>query len=144
MLELQKKTGGNFKFHYIFDAKYRIDQSGKETGPMEEDINTMHRYRDAIVYSKKDDEERYVQTVVGAYILFPYDKEESQYEKHRFYRSIGAINIGGIPFLPNKTRLLERVIDTLFGDPENYVRKHIILPSILSGQLFIDQIDKSR
>lgn len=35
---------------YIFDAKYRIsvDDKGK-IGPVEDDINVMHRYRDAIV-----------------------------------------------------------------------------------------------
>ncbi|MBB6713887.1 nuclease domain-containing protein [Clostridium gasigenes] len=35
---------------YIFDAKYRINVDDKGiVGPLEEDINVMHRYRDVIV-----------------------------------------------------------------------------------------------
>ncbi|WP_082832138.1 nuclease domain-containing protein [Clostridium magnum] len=35
---------------YIFDAKYRLSIDDKNiVGPMEDDINVMHRYRDAIV-----------------------------------------------------------------------------------------------
>ena len=47
------------QYEYIFDAKYRIGMDpdylarhGGLPGPKEDDINTMHRYRDAIVYSK--------------------------------------------------------------------------------------------
>lgn len=40
---------------YIFDAKYRssIDNDGT-VGPMEDDINVMRRYRDAIVSEIED------------------------------------------------------------------------------------------
>lgn len=53
---------GNLKaYEFIFDAKYKIDTSSKykekynTPGPKEEDINTMHRYRDAIIYDYKKD-----------------------------------------------------------------------------------------
>ena len=57
MLSIEKK-GKDYSYHYIFDAKYRIDYAKKGSyyqtryqtpGPMEDDINTMHRYRDSIV-----------------------------------------------------------------------------------------------
>lgn len=53
---------GNLKaYEFIFDAKYKIDTSCEykrkynTPGPKEEDINTMHRYRDAIIYDYKKD-----------------------------------------------------------------------------------------
>ena len=53
MLEVEKKYSHN-RYHYVFDAKYRIDfgygtDQAEKVGPLEEDINTMHRYRDALV-----------------------------------------------------------------------------------------------
>ncbi|GIN89459.1 hypothetical protein J22TS1_05100 [Siminovitchia terrae] len=48
MLEIEKK-GKKYSYDYIFDAKYRIDFSREGPRPLEEDINTMHRYRDAHV-----------------------------------------------------------------------------------------------
>ena len=73
-------------------------------GPMEEDINTMHRYRDALVVEQEGPFER---TAYGAYVLFPWNQEE-EYENHPFYKSIEKVNIGGFPFLPNATRLVEQ------------------------------------
>ncbi len=48
MLEIEKKSK-KYSYDYIFDAKYRIDFSWEGPRPLEEDINTMHRYRDAHV-----------------------------------------------------------------------------------------------
>lgn len=48
-------------YEFVFDAKYKIDDSSKykekynTPGPKEEDINTMHRYRDAIIYDHRKD-----------------------------------------------------------------------------------------
>ena len=78
-------------------------------GPMEEDINTMHRYRDALVVEQEGPFER---TAYGAYVLFPWNQEEA-YENHPFYKSIEKVNIGGFPFLPNATRLVEQFLDHL-------------------------------
>src|SRR5690606_21046766 len=56
MLSLEKK-GKDYHYNFIFDAKYRVDYAQTESyykrrygtpGPLEEDINTMHRYRDSI------------------------------------------------------------------------------------------------
>ncbi|WP_150274854.1 nuclease domain-containing protein [Paenibacillus tepidiphilus] len=49
------------EYKYVFDAKYRLNPAYEGTsyqrsygqpGPEEEDINTMHRYRDGIVYQE--------------------------------------------------------------------------------------------
>ncbi|PDZ11328.1 restriction endonuclease [Bacillus pseudomycoides] len=131
MLAIEKK-GKNYQYQYIFDAKYRIDfaKNGSHykrqygtPGPMEEDINTMHRYRDALVVDQGGPFER---TAYGAYVLFPWNQEE-EYEHHPFYKSIEKVNIGGFPFLPNATRLVEQFLDHLIEkSPEEIIREGIL------------------
>lgn len=122
ILSLEKQKSKT-KYAYIFDAKYRINpaldgstykRSYRLPGPEEEDINTMHRYRDAIVHEAmgRADFER---TTFGAYILFPYNNLD-QYKEHHFYQSISKINIGGLPFLPSATALVEEMLDELIED----------------------------
>ncbi|MEK5340609.1 restriction endonuclease-like protein [Heyndrickxia coagulans] len=129
MLQIQKK-GKDYTFNYIFDAKYRIDYAqegsyyGKTPGPMEEDINTMHRYRDSIVAA---DGGPYERTAFGAYVLFPWWNEE-MYQDHRFYKSIEKVNIGGLPFLPNATELVERFVERLIDLSPEEIQRDGILP----------------
>ena len=94
---------------YIFDAKYRldIDKSGV-IGPMEEDINVMHRYRDSIVSENKLDE-HYKYETFGAYVMFPCSDENS-FVGHKYYKSIDKVNIGAIPMLPGSTSLMKKHI----------------------------------
>ena len=90
-------------------------------GPTEEDINTMHRYRDTIVYDmsrggdKTDITGLYDWTMFGAYVLFPYSDEE-KYKEHDFYKSIGMVNIGGLPFLPSATNMVRDFLEELISD----------------------------
>ncbi|KMQ19582.1 restriction endonuclease-like protein [Bacillus mycoides] len=131
MLAIEKK-GKSYQYQYIFDAKYRIDFAEKAhykrkygtPGPMEEDINTMHRYRDALVVEQEGPFER---TAYGAYVLFPWNQEEV-YENHPFYKSIEKVNIGGFPFLPNATRLVEQFLDHLIEKSPEEIIKEGILP----------------
>jgi uncharacterized protein len=132
MLSIEKK-GENYTFNYIFDAKYRIDFAASGSyyernytypGPMEEDINTMHRYRDSIVSEKKGPYER---TAFGAYVLFPWN-EEILFQEHRFYKSIEKVNIGAFPFLPNATSLVERFIENLIEKSPEELQHEGILP----------------
>ena len=94
---------------YLFDAKYRIfiDKNG-EIGPMEDDINVMHRYRDAIVSENKK-QNYFKYNTFGAYVMFPCSDEKS-FENHRFYKSIEKVNIGAIPMLPGSTFLMKKQI----------------------------------
>lgn len=124
VLTLKKKDAGTIKeYRYVFDAKYRLNPAYEGTpyyraygqpGPEEEDINTMHRYRDAIVYQEKGSGE-YERSMFGAYVLFPYPDEE-RYKTHRFYKSIELLNIGALPFLPNSTSLVEQFLDEIIQD----------------------------
>lgn len=132
MLSIEKK-GENYSYNYIFDAKYRIDFANQGSyygnkystpGPMEDDINTMHRYRDSIVAEINGPYER---TAFGAYVLFPWN-DEQLYEHHHFYKSIGKVNIGGFPFLPNATSLVERFIENLIEKNPDELQKEGILP----------------
>ncbi|MDG0872131.1 restriction endonuclease-like protein [Paenibacillus thiaminolyticus] len=118
-----KKNESATEYKYIFDAKYRLNPAyegtpywsrHKQPGPEEEDINTMHRYRDAIVYEDPATK-TYERTMFGAYVLFPYANEE-KFQHHRFYKSIELINIGALPFLPNATKLMEKFLDEIIDD----------------------------
>ncbi|TJY42223.1 DUF2357 domain-containing protein [Cohnella pontilimi] len=118
-----KKNESAAEYKYIFDAKYRLNPAYEGTsyyekykmpGPEEDDINTMHRYRDAIVYTDKQSFEL-ERSMFGAYVLFPYHNEE-QFREHRFYKSIQLINVGAFPFLPNSTKLMEDFLDEIILD----------------------------
>lgn len=118
-----KKKDTDIEYKYIFDAKYRLNPAYEGTiyaqkygapGPEEEDINTMHRYRDAIVYENKLTG-HFERSMFGAYVLFPYS-DENKFREHQFYKSIKKVNIGAFPFLPQATKLMEEFLDELILD----------------------------
>jgi hypothetical protein len=156
-----KKQESAVEYRYVFDAKYRLNPAYEGSyyyrsygmpGPEEEDINTMHRYRDAIVYHEGTSGE-YERSMFGAYVLFPYSDEE-KFKEHRFYKSIHKVNVGAFPFLPGSTRLMEQFLDELIDDsPEQAFErstkprgtkeyyqsklegKNVLVGSLRSGQL---------
>ena len=130
-----EKNGSDNQYKYVFDAKYRIETNLNEyypdnkPGPKLDDINTMHRYRDSIVYENTDKNSRFMfeKTMFGAYVLFPY-KNEEEYKKHRFYKSINSVNIGGLPFLPGATSLVESFLTELISDSSESAFERTTLP----------------
>ena len=147
VLQLEK-NGTDVKYEYVFDAKYKIDPALEGTaykniygapGPTETDINTMHRYRDAIVYQKGASP--YERKMFGAYVLFPY-KNEEEYKKHRFYKSIDEVNIGGLPFLPSATSLVTDMLDQLIADSPESAFERSTLPAGIEERL--KKVDWSR
>ena len=98
---------------YIFDAKYRISVENGKIGPMVEDINVMHRYRDAIV-SKMSDDFHYKYDTFGAYVMFPYGNEED-FLNHKFYKSIEEVNVGAFPMLPGSTKLITKHLEKIIN-----------------------------
>ncbi len=148
VLSLEKK-GANTDYEYVFDAKYRINPSLEGTyyhknidekpGPEVSDINTMHRYRDAIVY--QNDASPYERTMFGAYVLFPYHNEE-EYKAHKFYKSIEQVNIGGLPFLPSATNLVSDMLDELISDSPDSAFERATLPKGIESKLA--KVDWSR
>ena len=143
-----EKVGAEREYKYVFDAKYRIEARpdsyypDNNVGPKLDDINTMHRCRDAIVYDSGN-ASRFVfkKEMFGAYVLFPYADEE-KYENHHFYRSIDAVNIGGLPFLPGSTRLVEKMLSELVADSEESAFERASLPFGIEKRL--SQVDWSR
>ena len=140
VLKLQK-NGAKTDYEYVFDAKYRIDSALEGTsyktnyktpGPKEEDINIMHRYRDAIVYSNSVSP--FERTMFGAYILFPYSNE-TEYRNHHFYKSISKVNIGGLPFLPSATELVRDMLEELISDSPDSAFERTILPKGIEEKL---------
>ena len=133
VLELEKK-GSVSAYKYVFDAKYRIEMNpdsqyypDTKPGPKVDDINTMHRYRDSIVYANPSSRFTFEKTMFGAYILFPYAREE-EYRDHRFYNSIESVNIGGLPFLPSATSLVTELLDELVSDSPESAFERATLP----------------
>ena len=119
------KDGSSKSYEFIFDAKYKIDyrkeyiKAYNTPGPKEEDINTMHRYRDAIIsdYSneQRNNSMNVENPVFGAFVLFPYNNEE-EFKKNKFYKSIEKVNIGAIPFLPSTTKLMEEFLNEIINE----------------------------
>lgn len=104
---------------YVLDAKYRLG-FGQEyekqyggIGPTVDDIATMHRYRDAIVLPNTTHQDNFIAGVVqSAIVLFPFP-DENTYKNHRFYQSIKLVEIGGLPFLPGTTQLVNKKLDEI-------------------------------
>lgn len=152
VLELQK-LGTDVAYKYVFDAKYRIENNpdgafypDSNPGPKVDDINTMHRYRDSIVYENPKSKFTFEKTMFGAYILFPYEDEKkySEYEStengktvkgHKFYRSIDSVNIGGLPFLPGSTLLVKKLLSELINDSEESAFERTTLPRGIEEKL---------
>ena len=141
VLSLSKRESKH-KYEYIFDAKYRINiaekgsdyaRSFKTPGPEIDTINAMHRYRDAIVCGDGKDLP-YERRMFGAYVLFPYNNEE-EYKNHQFYDSIRTMNIGGLPFLPGSTSLVEKFLDELIMDSADSAFERATLPKGIEEKL---------
>ena len=134
VLTLEKK-GAKTSYEYVFDAKYRINPAlpgtdyyqsiSHKPGPEISDINTMHRYRDAIVY--QSGASPYERKMFGAYVLFPY-RNIPEYKNHKFYKSIWEVNIGGLPFLPSATELVSDMLDQLVSDSPDSAFERATLP----------------
>lgn len=141
------KDNSDVKYEFIFDAKYKIDDSENyidkynSIGPKVEDINTMHRYRDAIVYNNKN-KKKYENCVFGAFVLFPYSDEE-KFKSNQFYKSIGEVNIGALPFLPSTTSLMEEFLDELIYESK-YSTHERILDSVGNEEYIKDEYFKKR
>ncbi|MCR5090778.1 MAG: restriction endonuclease-like protein [Oscillospiraceae bacterium] len=141
VLNLRKK-GADMEYEYVFDAKYRINPAlpgtdyyetiSHKPGPEVGDINTMHRYRDAIVYQNGGSP--YERTMFGAYVLFPYS-DEAEYQKHRFFKSISKVNIGGLPFLPSAMSLVSQMLDDLISDSPESAFERATLPRGIEDKL---------
>lgn len=103
-------TGWETPVEVVLDAKYRVvgsqdylDKYGTP-GPPEDAVNQLYRYRDAIVDNATPPRRR----IVEALALFPFrDTPGLEFRDNRLYRSLDAIGIGALPFLPSETSYVE-------------------------------------
>lgn len=138
-----RKPSGEVVLTYLYDAKYRVindkkldkdfeDQDIQENDkwkggdyPPTDAINQMHRYRDAIYYSKEHEPYR-SKEIIGGYILFPGRGEDKHIEKRYYSTSIESVNIGAFPLLPNSDSLLKKHLENILVEyisPEVHVAK---------------------
>lgn len=119
-----RKDSGEIVLTYLYDAKYQVINDAKLDRDFEQQdieelkslsggdypptkaINQMHRYRDAIYYSKEHEPYK-AKEVIGGYILFP-GRGEDEHISNRYYsKSVGTVNIGAFPLLPHADKELE-------------------------------------
>lgn len=95
----------------VLDAKYRLEGSG----PPEDALNVLHRYRDAILESAgSNTTPEFKRSVVQAAALFPYrEREAGAFEESELWRSLQRIGIGAVPLLPHGQRYLDQWLDSL-------------------------------
>jgi len=119
-----RKASGEVVLTYLYDAKYRVVNDKKldkdfeaediaeleqlEGGdyPPTDAINQMHRYRDAIYYSKKHEPFR-SKEIIGGYILFPGRGEDENILRRYYSASVESVNIGAFPLLPSVDKVKE-------------------------------------
>ncbi|MEA1989363.1 MAG: DUF2357 domain-containing protein [Pseudomonadota bacterium] len=90
------------QFIWLFDAKYRIDLDSKDKDWVPQDaLYQMHRYRDALVYRERPDE-NLSRPVYGAYALYPGYYENQSTSENPYQESINNIDIGAFPMLPGQ------------------------------------------
>ncbi|NQV50207.1 MAG: DUF2357 domain-containing protein [Candidatus Marinimicrobia bacterium] len=107
-------------YTWIFDAKYRLH---KNDAP-DDAINQMHRYRDAIIWSKEaQGVGPYLREGIGAYVLYPGDDQDEK-QKYPQIDSIKKTNIGAFPLRPGVAgyipEQLKKHIEELLTIESNY------------------------
>ncbi len=124
------------RVHWIFDAKYRIDKDkeGNEIAPPDA-INQMHRYRDALIYINKanDDEPEKSRPILGAFVLYPGWFDEAN-TINPYQDAIEAVGIGGFPLLPGRdNQWLRDFLVGRFGD------RNVTYPIPEADQYFVEE-----
>ena len=99
----------------IIDAKYRVARDENylrrygNVGPLEEDVNVLHRYRDAIVDPRRPGQ----RLSRNGLIVFPSGAGDT-YRRHHFFRSWLSAGIGGMPMLPDNVELMREALEAHF------------------------------
>ena len=138
-----RHSSGEMVLTYLYDAKYRVindkridkdfeNQDAEENVilkggdyPPTDAINQMHRYRDAIYYSREHEPYRNKE-IIGGYILFPGRGDDESILKRYYSQSIREVNIGAFPLLPNNDSLLRRHLEDIlinYTSDETHVSK---------------------
>jgi hypothetical protein len=131
------------KLQLLFDAKYRIDttQHYKDqygtSGPPEDALNVLHRYRDAILEKDgiRSESKKSKRSVVQAAVLFPsHDSQQNQFSQSRLWKSLDKLGVGAVPLLPGETKYLEEWLTAVLHHGGWDLAERVI-PHIASDQL---------
>ena len=114
------------------DINKILEKANAHVGYRVRDEIVFYRYRDAIVYHNGADP--YERTMFGAYVLFPYANKE-EYRNHKFFESIEKVNIGGLPFLPSETSMVQDMLDALIADSPDSAFERATLPRGIEDKL---------
>jgi len=127
-----KKKGFLKPFWYLFDAKYRFDESAEKENNAynvpQDAIGQLHRYRDAILHTEPSNSTyRGAIKNLGGIILYPYPLPEEEFKNNVYYNSISQVNIGALPFLPSKSGLVSELLNNLINKclPEEHFEQFI-------------------
>ncbi len=132
------KTEGSIQYTYLFDAKYRLRdttipaRNGVEVPPVDA-INQLHRYRDAIYYTKSNDE-KLKREVIGGFVLYPGNLSKQQFQGSYYQRSVDEVNIGAFPLKPGGHW------HSLYDNDGNY--NHLLLNPTSSEYVLYNQIKR--
>ncbi len=128
-----KKDGFEKPFWYLFDAKYRFEEKPRQeekTFDVPQDaIGQLHRYRDAILHSEPS-QTTYRSAIknLGGVILYPYPLPEENFLNNNYFQSLKEVNIGALPFLPTKTKLVSEFLKELINSsPESHFEQVVEL-----------------
>ena len=119
VLQIGRQDGTSIMI--VLDAKYRLDATERyqktygSPGPPIEAINSLHRYRDAIVSCK-------MRPVVQGVALFPFprDRNDEFKSENRLYEALTeSLGIGALPFLPDNVSLVEEWLHHLLELPSD-------------------------
>ena len=148
MLRLSK-DGGQIKYTYLFDAKYRIadePSAQKHDVPPPDAIDQMHRYRDSIYYTKDGvDRDHLRKEIVAGYVLFPGNiHPEALDEKtgnYYYQNSNKKIGIGAFPLRPDKSEdaLREQIRKWINDDDGRQMLLELSIPQ--KGLDYVDEHD---
>lgn len=127
-----KKQGFSKPFWYLFDAKYRFDESVENENNAynvpQNAIGQLHRYRDAILHTEPSNSTyRGAIKNLGGIILYPFPLTEDEFKNNIYYNSINQVNIGALPFLPSKSSLVSELMNILINKrlPEEHFEQFI-------------------
>jgi uncharacterized protein len=127
-----KKNGYEKSFWYLFDAKYRFEEIKEKDdnnfNVPQDAIGQLHRYRDAILHTEPTNSTyRGAIKNLGGIILYPFPLSEIEFVNYPFYKSICQVNIGALPFLPSKTKLVDELLNKMINKtlPEEHFERFI-------------------
>lgn len=64
-------------------------------------------------------------------------KDTAQLYEHHFYKSIESVNIGGLPFLPGATSLVQKLLEELISDSKESAFERTTLPRGIEEKLAV-------